>query len=234
MTLKTRMVAALVRIYPAAWRREYGQELTGILLARPLGARVVADVACNGLRQRLRLTSAPALLGLALMFVLFGGFVWNIVAPPLARHPLTDVLRPSSHTLPVVTVRAMGSDAYFLLLLWCGYWTELRRRTTLRAAGLSAMKLCAIASIPVVLAGILMMIGVLGVAGVQLGQPSATIRHSVLTYTYYGTAAQLPSPVEVLTAPLFRLPEAWMWGVLGALLGRTIRRIRRKPGGAAD
>jgi hypothetical protein len=229
MTLKTRTVAALVRLYPAAWRREYGQELTGILLARPLGARVVVDVVCNGLRQRARPASAPTLFGLGLMLVLFGGFVWNIAAPPLARHPLTDVLRHSSHTLPVVTVRAMGSDVYFLLLLWCGCWTELRHRGTWQSAGLAAMKLCAIASIPVVLAGVLMMTGLLGVAVVDPGQRSAAIRHSVLTYTYYGNAAHAPGPAEVLAAPLFRLPEAWVWGVLGGLLGRSIRRVRRKP-----
>lgn len=34
------IVAALVRLYPSAWRSEYGAELTDVLLARPVGRRV--------------------------------------------------------------------------------------------------------------------------------------------------------------------------------------------------
>ena len=48
------VVVALLRIYPAAWRREYGVELKGILLGRPLGTREIADVAWNGVWQRAR------------------------------------------------------------------------------------------------------------------------------------------------------------------------------------
>jgi hypothetical protein len=36
---KEQVVAALVRLYPAAWRREYGEELTEILHHSPAAAR---------------------------------------------------------------------------------------------------------------------------------------------------------------------------------------------------
>ena len=53
-TMKSCIVAALLRLYPAAWRSEYGPELSGILLARPLGPDVIADILWNGFRQRAR------------------------------------------------------------------------------------------------------------------------------------------------------------------------------------
>jgi hypothetical protein len=228
MTAKARIVAALVRLYPAAWRAEYGPELTIILLARPLTARIIGDVLHNGLQQRVRLAEPSSLFGLAFMFTILAGFAWNIVAPPVVRHPLTDLLRHSSKTLPVVTVGPIGSDFYLLLLLWCGCWTELRRRGTLPQAGLAAMRVCSIASLPVVIAGVLMLSGVLGVAVIEPGQTPTSFREHGFTYTYYGVLPHAPTAWNVLISPLFRLPEAWLWGVYGGLLGRGIRRFRHR------
>jgi hypothetical protein len=45
---------ALLRCYPAAWRRRYGDELFDLLAEGPLTPRVVLDVAATGLNLRVR------------------------------------------------------------------------------------------------------------------------------------------------------------------------------------
>ena len=75
MNTKHRIVAALLRLYPAAWRQEYGGEFEDLLLARPLTAAVAADVVFNGLRQRLRAIEPATFLGLLMLTVVTVAFV---------------------------------------------------------------------------------------------------------------------------------------------------------------
>jgi hypothetical protein len=226
MTLKLRMVTALVRLYPAAWRREYGPELTDMLLTRPLSPRIISDVLRNGLRQRIRTAAPSTLFGLAVMLVILTGFLWNIAGPPPNGRTLTDVLRPSSKTLPTVTVTPLASDIYVLMLVWCGCWTHLRDRGKLSRSGVAAMRLCVIAGIPVMVAGVLMLFGILGTVVLEPGQTPTTFHEHGLAYTYYGAQHYPPTPLGVLVSPLFRLPESWLWGVLGGVVGRWMTRLR--------
>ena len=100
MNTKQRIVAALLRLYPAAWRQEYGGEFEDLLLARPLTAAVAADVVFNGLRQRLRATEPATFLGLLMLTVVTVAFVvtpdsvlqaqleaWDKILPPLMEDP---------------------------------------------------------------------------------------------------------------------------------------------------
>jgi len=224
MTQKALIVTALLHVYPAAWRSEYGSELEDILLSHRIDAGVVANVVWNALGQRVRMADPSSLLGLAMMVVLLGGFIWNIAAPPVVEHPFVDVLRQSSKTLPTVVVRPLGSDLYVLVLVWCGYLTQLRHRRSLSHAGIAAVRLSLIAGIPVIVAGGLMLAGVLGIAVVDPGHLPATVREHTFSYTYYGAERDQITPVGVLLSPLFKLPESWVWGVLGGWLGRRIAR----------
>src|SRR5262245_43461182 len=112
MTLKNRIVIVLLRLYPVAWRREYGPELADLVMADSLTFRVVADVACHGLWQRVRTAEPSTLLGLAAMLTVLTGFAWNIVAPPATGKGLAALLRESSKTLPTVTVAPFTSELY--------------------------------------------------------------------------------------------------------------------------
>jgi hypothetical protein len=46
------LVSWLMRLYPRAWRQEYGAELADMLRARPLTARVCGDIVLSALWQR--------------------------------------------------------------------------------------------------------------------------------------------------------------------------------------
>ena len=54
MYLRKIVVRQLLRLYPAAWRKEYGEEMRSMLLAQPLTASVIGDVFLNAMRQNLR------------------------------------------------------------------------------------------------------------------------------------------------------------------------------------
>jgi hypothetical protein len=199
MTPKQRLVTALLRLYPAAWRSEYGAELTDLLLSRPLGPRVIADVLWNGCRQRARTAEPSTILGLVAMLVILSGFVF--MGATYGR-TWTALMQPSPRTFPPVAV--MASGLFVSLLVLCGCWTHLRHGGRARRAGVAAMRMGFIAGIPIMLAGVLMMAG-------------------LLELTFVGSGLTPPAPWAVLIAPLVRLPEFWLWGAIGGKLGKQIR-----------
>jgi hypothetical protein len=205
------VVAALLRIYPAAWRREYGVELTGILLGRPLGPREIADVAWNGVWQRTRTAEPSSVLGLASMLLMLTGFV---VPGGSYSGAWKALLRPSWRMFPTVNVTFMASEFYVLLLVVCGCWTYLRNGGKVTQSGLAAMRMSVIAGIPIMLIAVLLMSGFLDMAFLD-ARGVATIR---------------PSALAILIAPLSRLPEAWIWGSIGGQLGKWIVRQRQTSG----
>ena len=200
------MVATLLLLYPAAWRRDYGEELAGVLLERPLSPRVIADVVSSGLGLRARAAEPSTILGVASMLIILGAFV-------LAGDDTTAVLRPSAMTLPAVTVRFLDSDIYAFLLIGCGYWTYLRHRGTAKRSGVAAMKMSLIAGMPIMAGALLMTAAVL-----DLRVPGAPVHP--------------PSAWDILVAPLSRLPGSWPWGSVGGQVGKWM--VRRQTRAAAS
>jgi hypothetical protein len=206
---KDRLIAALLRIYPAAWRREYGVELTVILQRRPLDLRVMIDVLWSGLRLRVRAAEPSTTLGLASMLLTLTGF---IVPGGSYSGAWRALLRPSWRLFPTINVTFMASEAYVLLLVACGCWSYLRHGGKVTGSGLAAMGMSLIAGIPIMLIAVLLMAGFLDLAFLD-SQGGATIR---------------PSALAILLAPLARVPEAWIWGSIGGLLGKRIARERQR------
>ena len=215
MTTKAWIVAALLRIYPAAWRRGYGAELTGLLLGRPLGPGEIADVAWNGVWLRARAAEPSTILGLASMLLMLSGFVM-----PGGSGAWSALLQPSWRMFPTVNVTFMASEFYVLLLTACGCWTYLRHGGKATRSGLAAMRMSLIAGIPIMLIAVLLMSGFLDMAFLD-PRGAATIR---------------PSALAILVAPLSRLPEAWIWGSIGGCVGKGIARQRRAstPAGLSE
>ena len=204
------IVGALLRLYPAAWRSEYGPELTGILLERPLSARVLADVVSNGLWQRARGAEPSTILGLASMFILLTGLV---MSGGRYGGDALAVLRPSSTTFPTVTFTFFANEFYVLLLAGCGYWTYRRHAGKPSRCGVAAMRMSLIAGIPVMVIALLMVFGLV----------------DLMPLDPDGAARMRPSAWAILAAPLARVPEAWIWGSLGGLLGKCLARRRQAP-----
>ena len=92
----------LLRCYPAAWRRRYGDELLDLLSEDPVTARVVVDVAATGLTLRLRAARA-ALQGDTVMTI-----------RPAWRHPTAFAVIGALLILPTFLFVAASLLSYEL------------------------------------------------------------------------------------------------------------------------
>ena len=146
------IIAALMRLYPASWRNEFGAELQDLLLARPLTFAIACNVLWSGLRQRGRATEPATIIGLGMMAVVAAAFIFSS----------EPVLQPSGITWPPLDVSWLdpSTEFYALLLMVCGVWTQLKYSDRIRRSAIAAMKLTLIGGIPVMLVGVLMFIGV--------------------------------------------------------------------------
>jgi uncharacterized protein (TIGR03435 family) len=193
------IVRALLRIYPKAWRREYGPELADLLLARPLSIQTIGNVSVSGAAERIRAIDVTTQLGLAAMAVILALAVRNVAG----------LFVETTKTLPTIVVAPLMSELYVLFLVGGGCWFHVRRGGTAAAAGVQAMKITFIAGLPVMVIGLFMLTDV-----IHVSNPA----HHAL------------NPWAVLFAPLFRLPECWIWGAVGAQVGRRLPRLARTRG----
>jgi hypothetical protein len=199
--MKPRLAARwLVALYPKEWRREYGLELMDLIGSRPVTLRVAADVMWSALRERLRASYPSAVLGVATLLLILGGFV-------LAGRQWTALLQPAMTTFPPAMLTFLRAEVYVLRMIACGCWTYLRYGASLTRSGTAAMKMSLIAGVPIVICALLMM---LGVVDLTFGEPQRV----------------RPLPWVMMLSPVLRLPEAWIWGIAGGLLGRWRRPNR--------
>jgi hypothetical protein len=83
------MIATLIRLYPASWRKRYGDEFAAVLEERPLGPFDVADVVLGALDAHLHLRGMGAAsqsakgFGMSLRIggyaAILGGILWLLV-----------------------------------------------------------------------------------------------------------------------------------------------------------
>ncbi len=223
MSLRNVIVRLLLRIYPKAWRDEYGQELENLLLARALSVAIVVDVLVSGAGERVRGTGVAVLSGLAML-----ALMTVAVAANMAGFDGVTVLQASEKTLPTVIVKPFGSELYVLGRAACGWWTVARRGGTVARAGAAAARVTAFAGVPVMVVGALLWLGLLelGAAAPGAALPQSD---SALRFVFSGAALNPPSPLAVIVAPLFALPLSWLWGVVGGQLARWTRRGDLQP-----
>jgi hypothetical protein len=226
--MKTKLVSALMRLYPKAWRKDYGVELAAMLQARPLTARVCSDVVRSAMWQRMRAFDAATWAGVGLMLVTVAAIAWNIVEPP--PYGLSSG-RPTSSEWIELLQRPLQSEFYVIVLVAVGFWAALRSN---RGPGWAAVRVSTIASLPLVLIGLLMLFGTLDFIELYPGQTPTTFHERGILYTFYKGLQQIPgpAPIVLLLSPLLRLPGAWMWGSIGGWIGGKYADSRRRTASA--
>ncbi len=85
MSIKALVVRGTLRLYPARWRAEYGQELEGLLLLGRLTPRAIADVILSAIRERLRIEPAWKVCGSSVFALTVVGIFVNNTRPPSAE-----------------------------------------------------------------------------------------------------------------------------------------------------
>jgi hypothetical protein len=129
------MIRLLLRLYPAAWRAEYGEELAQIVASKSLTAGVLFNVLWSGLRERLRQSDPGIFFGLLLYCFAFTGNLMMIVLPRFATFGFLSfgyvelvvlilaasysVLRSKSAFRATLTAGGLSAIANFL---WCVAW----------------------------------------------------------------------------------------------------------------
>jgi hypothetical protein len=144
MTLRDRIVNALVRLYPASWRAEYGAELADLLRGRPLGAGVMGDVLLNGCRARVHADLPATLIGLLMLGIVIAAYASGAV-----------ILKPTNITFPSLVVAQTNprNEMYVLVLVVGGLWTRLRRGGTIGRSAWAAAVVTFVADLPVLIFG---------------------------------------------------------------------------------
>jgi hypothetical protein len=226
--MKTWLVSWLMRLYPKAWRKEYGAELSDMLRARPLTVRVCIDVVRSGMWQRTRRIETPTWVGLGLMLAMSGAIAANIVdPPPYVWAPGQSISeQPELADQVQLVQRPMGSELFVLVMAGIGFWSSLRGKPHPARV---AIRVWLIASIPIAAIGVLMLSGALAYIELLPGQTPLPFNDRGLVYIVYKAPLGIPTsaPVAFLLSPLLRLPGACLWSVVGAWLGQKSSSWRR-------
>lgn len=213
MNIKPQTVQALLRLYPAEWRAEYGEELASLLSLQPITPHVFVDVVRSAVHERLR-REAWKVFGALLVVLTVLGIVVNNTTP-LSRE---------------------GYELYkclwgsMVLLAGCLTFVLNHGASPSRAAAKAAL----IGFIPEIIALALWSAGIFHPLVIK-GRGADLVFESRLTlfhviYTIYNRQAALfpttfMAPRLVYTIPsetLFVLVGAGVIGFLGGLLGKMI------------
>jgi len=138
-----------------------------------------------------------------------------------AAHVLSAAFAPAHRDLAARFALRM------LVMAGLGFWTASRGN---HWPGRAAIRASIIASIPLVVVGVLMWAGILSFVELSPGQSPISTDGGVV-YAFYKGQQQIPgpAPLVMVLSPLLRLPGAWLWGSVGGWLGRTYADWRRRP-----
>jgi hypothetical protein len=207
MRRKERIIHFLLCAYPLTWRQEYGEELTSLLALRPLGMRVISDVAVNALRQRLKRDPPWRIGGVAL-------FLWTLFC--LARNTLTP-LSPVAYS--------HITWVFNLMSLVIGCWTMLREPAGLRRAARASLKSALLGVSPEFMSALLWLIGVLHPT-VLATHGSPQMHGSGIVLLFVRTDATISAPGYLFILLSVTAVQSLFFGYLGAVSGRLLASIK--------
>lgn len=247
MTRRARLtdliIAALVSLYPPRWRYEYGDELQDVLRQRPLRLGSAIDVAWHGVCQRWHEGGPVLAIGLFLLPWVSYSVAMNVMTTAGTRgaYCADNMLRDSSiradgpfvsvHHIPSVIVAPGGPEFYAWVLLACGFITRLRESGASHyRPGVAAAQLAAVTGLPVMLLGVLLLTGVVDLRVISSSAANSTTAVAAAaghgwTYTYCSERSFAPAALSIFTAPLLRLPLAFVYGWWGGLIPDIWRRM---------
>ncbi len=212
MKWKRQVVAALVSLYPARWKREYGEEFRDVLMRRRLDAATVLDAAWNAVKQQARLGEPWIIVGVPWLALDLAGILWNLLHAGAYRSDSFGGNRP-------ILVPLSG----LLLPFTIGYWTVLRDPGNGRG-GRAAMKNVLLISSPFFIIGALYGLGILKVIVLGPGDPATTFHQHGLAYTLYDHTRRHVAWSYLASLPLIQLPVCGVMGFLGGMFAH-----RRAP-----
>jgi hypothetical protein len=203
MNIRPLIVRAFLRLYPADWRAEYGEELGALLSRGPITPHVFADVVLSATRERLRREAWKACGAALFVLTALGIFVNNTT--------------PLSHR---------AYEGYVVLwesiVLLTGCLAGLRNRGA--SPSWSAAKAALIGLIPEMIALTLWAAGLFHPLVTPLMTRYGTLLSESRLALFSMTFPAVPQPglVAIPLVAAIVLVSACVIGFLGGLLGRAI------------
>jgi hypothetical protein len=128
------VIRFLLRLYPAAWRKEYGEEFAEVLQSRRLSLRIVADVLASAAWQRLRHAPLWIVVGVCLMVTNIGGMLMHFLGSlPWQGLRYLDPFESLAIFLTAVWM-ASRKDSSFV----SGVWATMKAMLICASPGLAA------------------------------------------------------------------------------------------------
>jgi hypothetical protein len=219
-----RIIAALLYLYPPRWRHEYSDEFADVLRQRPLTPGVALEVAWRGVCQRWHDGGPVLAIGFLLLPWVSALVVQNLLFP---RSYIVacrwGLLHDTRYLVPSVEMVPGGPNFYAVVLMACGLITRLRERVPLWRSGVAATQLAAVAGLPVMILGLLLMAGVVDLHVITRTTATAPVAAPGWTYTYCSEEGRVPSSLTIYATPLLRLPQAFVYGLFGGWIASLVR-----------
>jgi hypothetical protein len=213
--LKPQIVAALVGLYPARWKREYGDEFRDVLMRQPLEAVAVLDAVWNAMGQQVRNGEPWVIVGIPWLVLELFTQLLNVLYPGPYQ-------ADSFHNVPVAA-QLIG----WLLPLGIGYWTVLRDPIG-GHGGRAAMKSSLLITWPTCAIAMLYGLGVLRIIVLGPGDVPTTFHEHGFAYTLYDHTRRPVAWAGLFVIPILQLPFTGAIGWLGGLAARFQARNSRR------
>jgi hypothetical protein len=211
--MKRRFVEALVRFYPARWRREYGAEFVDLVASRPLGAATVADVIWNAMRQQAAFGEPWILVGVPLLALNVVQYAMLILYPA----PYESDSFSGGHWAAAVLA--------ILMYAGVGYWTVMRNGPTAHA-GRAAMKMSLMMNSPLCLLALLAGMGILRILVMGPGDAATSFHEHGFAMAYYDHARRAPSIFGIFLIPFIASIEPLAYGWMGGRVAKSVLKGR--------
>lgn len=166
------------------------------------------------------------LIGLSLLVETVSLLAINIFSPPpCGANPSTGL--PQLNPAMTLLMQPLSTAAYFVILVGFTGWLQIHRRASSVQCGWAAAKIVSLASIPTLLAALLICSHILGVVVLGPGGSALPFRERGIALTYYSADPHTRAGWLLLAWVLFRLPGAFVLGVVGGTLGRWTNQLAR-------
>jgi hypothetical protein len=206
MSFKQRCVAALLRVYPAEWRAEYGGELGHLLATRPISVRALVNVAISGIGERAR-----------------SGDVWHVAA--FALFVCTCVAGVANNISPWARERREWYDtALAIILFLTGLLTVAGGRR--RDAASAAAKAALVGYLPEIVALILWSAGLLHPLATKAPGPYPLLESRLAFFVMSFPTTPRPEFAFIPIAIALVAAKALAFGFAGGLVGRAVNASR--------
>jgi len=203
---RSRIVRALLSLYPKQWRQEYGRELAATLHRRSLTSAILFNVITSGIRQRFRSAQPWHIGGMVSLLWLTFGMIANSMSP----------LPPWAY--------GHFFQFDFVIELAVGYKTATLLRSQHQSPALATAKAALLGIAPEFVLAILWSMHLLHPTVLAMDGTVNIQGHGITEFCVRTEGSVAPLELLIIL-PITAIPALFL-GRLGGIIGRTVSAFR--------